>query len=99
MESRRRGSHTVWNSKYHLVWVTKYCYPVLGGDVARQWHELLREAARAREIVIHAGVKSGPRALAAVDPCQSIGVACRAMSERGSSYKLLSEFGSLRKHC
>ncbi len=33
MESYKRGSHTVWDCKYHLVWVTKYRYQVLGGDV------------------------------------------------------------------
>jgi putative transposase len=33
MESYKRGSHTVWDCKYHLVWVTKYRHAVLGGDV------------------------------------------------------------------
>jgi putative transposase len=43
MEEYKRGSHTVWDCKYHLVWVTKYR------------HELLRETAAAHEVVIHAG--------------------------------------------
>ena len=33
MESYKRGSHTVWDCKYHIVWVTKYRFPILGGDV------------------------------------------------------------------
>ena len=33
MEAYKRGGHTVWDCKYHLVWVTKYRYSVLGGDV------------------------------------------------------------------
>ena len=28
MESYKRGSHTVWDCKYHLVWVTKYAVAV-----------------------------------------------------------------------
>src|SRR5260221_9505482 len=55
MESYKRGSHTVWDCKYHLVWVTKYRHAVLGGDVGQRCRELLRETARAHEMVVHAG--------------------------------------------
>jgi putative transposase len=55
MEAYKRGGHTVWDCKYHLVWVTKYRYAVLGGDVGQRCRELLRETAQAHEMVIHAG--------------------------------------------
>ena len=55
MEAYKRGGHTVWDCKYHVVWVTKYRYPVLGGDVGVRCRELLRETARAHEMVVHAG--------------------------------------------
>jgi putative transposase len=55
MEAYNRGSHTVWDCKYHLVWVTKYRYGVLGGDIGTRCREILRETARAHEMVIHAG--------------------------------------------
>lgn len=29
----RKGSHTVYNIEYHLVWVTKYRYHILTGEV------------------------------------------------------------------
>ncbi|MEY3760307.1 MAG: Transposase, family [Pseudomonadota bacterium] len=29
----RYGSHTVFKIEYHFVWVTKYRYPVLKGEV------------------------------------------------------------------
>jgi putative transposase len=54
MEAYKRRSHTVWDCKYHLVWVTKYRYAVLG-DVGSRCRELLRDTARAHEMVIHAG--------------------------------------------
>jgi hypothetical protein len=33
MEAYKRGSHTVWDCKYHVVWVTKYRHPVLAGTL------------------------------------------------------------------
>jgi len=35
MESYKRGSRTVWNYKYHIVWVNKYRYKLLRGDVGK----------------------------------------------------------------
>ncbi len=36
----RYGSHTVFNIEYHFVWVAKYRYQVLKGDVALRVREL-----------------------------------------------------------
>ena len=33
MKDHKAGSHTIWNCKCHVVWVTKYRYAVLGGDM------------------------------------------------------------------
>ena len=37
------GSHTVYNIEYHFVWVTKYRYKFLNGDVALRVRELVRQ--------------------------------------------------------
>ena len=42
-----RGSHTIYDMRYHLVWVTKYRYHVLTGEVARR----VEAARRVRELV------------------------------------------------
>ena len=55
MENYKRGSHTVWDCKYHLVWTTKYRYQVLGGEVGQRCRELLREIAISKEMLIYAG--------------------------------------------
>ena len=55
MKDYKRGSHTVWDCKYHLVWTTKYRYEVLGGDVGLRCRELLREIAMSQELGIYAG--------------------------------------------
>ena len=38
----RYGSHTVFKIEYHFVWVTKYRYQVLHGDVALRVRELVQ---------------------------------------------------------
>ena len=40
----RYGSHTVFNIEYHFVWVTKYRYKVLTGDVGQRVRELIRQS-------------------------------------------------------
>ena len=34
MKNYRKTSHSVYDLKYHLVWITKYRKPVFFGDVA-----------------------------------------------------------------
>src|ERR1700688_2499111 len=55
MHTAKSGSHSIWDCKYHIVWVTKYRYPVLVGDVGLRTRELLREISRSHEMSIHAG--------------------------------------------
>ncbi len=54
----RYGSHTVFQIEYHFVWVTKYRYKVLTGEVAERVRELVRETCQALEIRIVKGVVS-----------------------------------------
>ena len=52
----RYGSHTVYNIEYHFVWVTKYRYKVLTGDVALRVRELVRQTCAIFEIKMLTGV-------------------------------------------
>ena len=54
----RYGSHTVFKIQYHFVFVTKYRYHVLKGDVAHKARELIRQTCEAFEIEILKGVVS-----------------------------------------
>ena len=51
----RYGSHTVYAIEYHFVWVTKYRYKVLVGDLAERVRDLVRETCEAFEIRIVMG--------------------------------------------
>ena len=48
----RYGSHTVFKIQYHFVFVTKYRYKVLKGDVGLKVRELIRQTCEAFEIEI-----------------------------------------------
>ena len=48
----RTTSHTKYDLKYHLVWITKYRRAVLSGVVGTRVRELVREICRANDIGI-----------------------------------------------
>jgi putative transposase len=98
----KKGSHTVWDCKYHVVWITKYRYPVLvghsPGTVGHRARELLREIAHSLELTIYAGAinREHVHMLISIPPYLSVSRAVQFLKGK-SSHKLLSEFPSLRK--
>jgi putative transposase len=98
MEDYKRGSHTVWDCKYHLVWRTKYRYDVLGGDVGQRCRDLLREISRNQEMIIYAGSvnRDHVHTLIGIPPQISLSRAVQNVKGK-SSHKLLSEYAGLRK--
>lgn len=55
MEEYNKGSHTVYDIKYHIIWVTKYRYYVLNGNIAYRVRELIRQGCTARGVSILQG--------------------------------------------
>ena len=55
MADYRKGSHTVYDIKYHFVWISKYRYPVLRGSIAMRARELLRQGCQANNLRILKG--------------------------------------------
>jgi putative transposase len=54
-ERYHRGSHTVTELKYHLVWKTKYSYPVLRGEMGLRLREVLRRVCAEQGMTIVQG--------------------------------------------
>jgi len=98
MEDYKRGAHSVWDCKYHLVWTTKYRYQVLGGDVGLRCRELLRDIARSKEMRIYAGSinRDHVHMLISIPPSLSVSRAVEYLKGK-SSHRLLSEYKELRK--
>ena len=46
MSRFKRMSHTVWFCEYHIVWIRKYRYRVLGGKLKEEVEDCLREQNR-----------------------------------------------------
>jgi putative transposase len=55
MVDYRKGSHTIYDIKYHVIWKTKYRYKVLSGKIAERLRELIRQGCEARGICIMKG--------------------------------------------
>ena len=51
----RKGSHTVYNIQYHFVWVTKYGYHVLAGEVKLRVREIIRQICQQHDLLIEQG--------------------------------------------
>lgn len=58
MKENRHSSHTVTRLTVHLVWVTKYRYHVLVGDVNSRCRDLLVQVCDAEDVRILSGVVS-----------------------------------------
>jgi len=55
MENYRTTSHSKYDLKVHLVWVSKYRKKVLRGDTAYRVRDLVREICLAKDVEIIAG--------------------------------------------
>ena len=84
----RYGSHTVFQIEYHFVWVTKYRYQVLKGEVAERVRELVRQTCEAFEIRIIRGVvsKDHVHILVSAPPTLAPSEIMRRIKGRTSSY-------------
>ncbi|CAE6484561.1 transposase [Nitrosomonas nitrosa] len=94
----RYGSHTVYQIEYHFVWVTKYRYKILKGEIAERVRELVRQTCEAFEIRIVQGVvsKDHVHILVSCPPEMAPSEIMRRIKGRTSSY-LFEEFPHLKK--
>ncbi|MBW1678428.1 MAG: IS200/IS605 family transposase [Deltaproteobacteria bacterium] len=92
MEDYRKTSHSIYNIKYHFVWITKFRKPVLLGDVAIRVRELIREICKAMEIEIIKGhvSKDHVHLLLSVPPYHSASTVIKRIKGK-TSRKLLRE--------
>ena len=94
----RKGSHSIYDLKYHIIWCTKYRYRVLGGEVAERVRVLIREICAANYVDIISGSISADHVhiLVSVPPSISISKIVQYIKGK-SSRKILMEFEHLRK--
>tara|TARA_B100000315_G_C14239138_1_gene434525 strand:- start:110 stop:556 length:447 start_codon:yes stop_codon:yes gene_type:complete len=98
MSEYRTGSHTIYDIKYHFVWITKYRYSILRGEVALRGRELIRDICMSREVQIIRGSLAPDHVhiLVASPPSLSASKLIQYIKGR-SSRKLQQEFPELRR--
>jgi len=94
----RSGSHSKYDLKIHLVWITKYRKPILKGEIADRIRHIVREICNANEVIIIKGHVSSDHIhlLLSYPPRLSISKLVQYLKEK-TSRKLLQEYGLLRK--
>jgi len=98
MDKYRRSSHTVYDLKYHVVWITKYRKPVLRGEISRRVRELIREICKSTDVEIVKGHISQDHVHLFVSVPPHISVSKLVQSLKGkTSRKLLSEYKRLSR--
>ncbi len=94
----RKGAHTVFDIKYHVVWVTKYRFPVLKGEIALRARDVIREVCRQHDVTILKGHVSLEHIHLFVSAPPSLSVSKMMQYIKGkSSRRLQQEYPTLRK--
>jgi putative transposase len=96
--SYRKTAHSVYDIKYHLVWITKYRKPVLRGEIAKRLRELVRQTCATLDVYIISGhvATDHVHLLVSVPPSISVSELMKRVKGR-SSRRMLEEFGELSR--
>ena len=96
--SYRKTAHSVYDLKYHIVWITKYRKPMLRGGIGKRVRELIRQTCASLDVYIVKGhvAKDHVHLLVSVPPNLAVSELVKRLKGR-SSRLLLEEFGELRK--
>jgi len=98
MQNYRKTSHTTYDCKYHIVWITKYRKKILSGLIAERARELIRGICKEYEVEIIKGHLSLDHIhlFVSVPPHISLSKLVQYLKGK-SSYKLLQENKILSK--
>ena len=98
MTEYRRSAHSVYDIKYHLVWIIKYRKSVLTGKIAERTRDLIQEICKSNDVDILAGYvsKDHIHLLVSVPPHLSVGKLVQYL-KGATSRKLQMEYKELNK--
>ena len=98
MKEQRRMGHTVSYLTAHIVWVTKYRYHILKGDIQVRCRDLIKQICDSEDVHILKGVISKDHVHIHIEyrPSQSISNLVKRLKGR-TSRRLQEEFPDLGK--
>jgi len=98
MMSYGKTAHSVYDLKYHVVWVTKYRKPILRGEVALRARELIRQTCATLEVYIVSGHVSVDHVHLLLSVPLDLAVSEGVQHLKGrSSRRLMEEFSELKR--
>ena len=98
MKYERKQSHSIYDHKYHLCWITKYRFKVITDQVAIRTRELIKQVCQEHQVEIIKGHirPEHIHLFVSVPPTLSISKLLQYLKGK-SARKLLQEFETLRK--
>ena len=87
----RKGSHTVSKLTVHLVWVTKYRYHILEGDIQKRCRDLIIQVCDSEDVNIIKGVVSKDHIHLHIEYPPSIKISELMKRIKGRSSRLLQQ--------
>ena len=97
-KEQRIGSHSVSRLTVHIVWVTKYRYKVLEGDIQKRCRELVKQICDAEDVQILKGVVSKDHVHIHVEYRPSLSISDLVKRLKGrTSRRLQEEYKDLSK--
>ena len=98
MAEYKKNSHSIYDIKYHIVWITKYRKSVITGKIAARTRELIRMICKNNDVEILSGYvsKDHIHLLLSVPPHLSISKLIQYL-KGNTSYKLQQEYKELNK--
>ena len=98
MEQTRTSSHTVSRLSAHIVWITKYRYHVLKGDIQVRCRDLLVQICNSEHVQILKGVVSKDHVHMHIEYPPSLSISNLVKKLKGRSSRILQlEFPTLKK--
>ena len=92
------GSHTIFHHRYHIVWVPKYRYKVLHGEVGVRVRDIIRQVCGELGVTIVNGALSRDHVHMFVEIPPHVSVSNFVRQAKGrSSRKIQQEFEHIRK--
>ena len=98
MVEYRHNSHTLSRMTAHVVWVTKYRYHVLKGDIQKRCRDVVIQICNAENVKILKGVVSKDHVHIHIEYPPSISISSLVKKLKGrSSHHLQMEYPELKK--
>ncbi len=98
MKTYRKGQHTVYYHRYHIVWITKYRYKVLTVAIKERIRDIVAQVAEELGVEIENGVVSSDHVHLFVSIPPHVAESDFVRKAKGrSSRKVQQEFPELKK--